>query len=201
VAAVQSVQRTLLLTYWQIGQTMVEFEQGGQVRADYGSQLLPRLSRDLSDQFGKGFSRSNLIYMRLLYLKYPDSTLLSDQLTWGHYSELLKIDHDLERSFYEKQAIAERWSIRELKRQKRSSLFLRLAASRDKEGIRQLAAQGQIIEKPTDILKDPYILEFLDLPEHHQYSEGEMETAIIDLSSAQTLNFNVYNPPVLAQVS
>lgn len=185
VAAVQSVQRTLLLTYWQIGQTMVEFEQGGQVRADYGSQLLPRLSRDLSHQFGKGFNRSNLIYMRLLYIKYPESAVLSHQLTWAHYMELVKIDHDLERSFYEKQAIAERWTIRELKRQKRSSLFLRLAASRDKEGILELARRGHVVEKPVDVLRDPYVFEFLKLPEStdhrlHSVSEKDLEARLLD---------------------
>lgn len=97
--AVQSVQRTLLLTYWQIGQTIVEFEQGGQVRADYGSQVLPRLSRDLSHKFGKGFSRSGLNHMRLLYQRYPDSALLSHKLTWAHYVELAKIDYSLKLGF------------------------------------------------------------------------------------------------------
>ncbi|HAK80768.1 MAG TPA: hypothetical protein DCR35_06770 [Runella sp.] len=185
VAAVRSVQRTLLLTYWQIGQIMVEFEQGGQLRADYGTQLLPRLSRDLSHQLGKGFNRSNLIYMRLLYLKYPKSAILSHQLTWAHYMELVKIDHDLERSFYEKQAIVERWTVRELKRQKRSSLFLRLAASRDKEGILELARRGHVIEKPVDVLRDPYVFEFLKLPEStdqrlHSVSEKDLEARLLD---------------------
>ena len=183
--AVQSVQRTLLLTYWQIGHTIVEFEQGGQARADYGSQVLPRLSRDLSDQFGKGFSRSNLISMRLLYRRYVDRALLSDQLTWAHYVELVKIDHDLERSFYEKQAIAERWTIRELKRQKQSALFLRLAASRDKEGILELARRGQVVEKPADVLRDPYVFEFLKLPDRtdarpYHVSEKTLETRLLD---------------------
>ncbi|MBO0933630.1 DUF1016 N-terminal domain-containing protein [Fibrella aquatilis] len=93
--AMQSAQRTLLLTYWQIGQTIIEFEQGGQARADYGSQLITRLSRDLSHQFGKGFDRSNLIYMRLLYRKYANMAVLSHQLTWAHYVELVKMRHDL----------------------------------------------------------------------------------------------------------
>lgn len=178
--AVQSVQRTLLLTYWQIGQTIMEFEQGGQTRADYGSQVLPRLSRDLSDQFGKGFSRSNLISMRLLYRRYNEKALLSDQLTWAHYVELVKIDHDLERSFYERQAIAERWTIRELKRQKQSSLFLRLAASRDKDGILALARRGHVVEKPADVLRDPYVFEFLKIAESYHVSEKTLETRLLD---------------------
>jgi predicted nuclease of restriction endonuclease-like (RecB) superfamily len=101
-------------------------------------------------------------------------------LSWSHYFELLKIDDDLERSFYEKQAIAERWSVPELKRQKASSLFLRLAASKDKAGILQLAAQGQIVQQPTDLLREPYVFEFLKIPEPHQASEGDLETALCD---------------------
>lgn len=178
--AVRSVQQTLLRTYWQIGQTITEFEQGGQTRADYGSQVLPRLSRDLSDQFGKGFSRSNLVSMRLLFKRYPQEGLLSDQLTWAHYVELVKIDHDLERSFYEKQAIAERWTIRELRRQKQSALFLRLAASRDKDGILELARRGHVVEKPIDVLRDSYVFEFLKIPEPYHIAEKTLETRLLD---------------------
>ena len=129
---------------------------------------------------GKGFSRSNLIYMRLLYLKYPISEKPSHLLSWSHYVELLKIDNDLERSFYEKQTILENWSIPELKRQKKSSLFLRLASTKDKEGILKLAQNGQIIEQPSDILRDPYVLEFLKIPEPYYLSESELETRIIE---------------------
>lgn len=111
-------------------------------KAVYGSKLLERLSKDLSHQLGRGFDRSNLIYMRLCFLQYPDASILSHQLTWSHYVELLKIDHDLERSFYEKQAILEKWTVRELKRQKSAALFLRLAASQDKAGVLQLAEKG-----------------------------------------------------------
>ena len=105
VSAVKAVRRQLVLTYWQIGKYIVEFEQKGAQKAIYGSETIRRLSKDLSDQLGKGFSRTNLIYMRLCYLKYADVQLLSDQLTWGHFVELIVIDHDLERQFYEKQAI------------------------------------------------------------------------------------------------
>jgi len=149
---VKAGRRQLVLTYWSIGQHIVEFEQKGQKKSIYGSKLLNRLSKDLSHQLGGGFNRSNLIYMRLCYLRYPDIELLSHQLTWGHYIELLKIDHDLERSFYEQQAIKEKWNIRELKRQKSSALFLRLAASKDKQEVIDLAKKGQSIEKPEDII-------------------------------------------------
>ena len=178
--AVQSVQRTLLLTYWQIGQTIVEFEQGGQARAEYGNKLLVRLSDDLSHKFGKGFNRSNLNYMRLVYQRYPDSGSLSHKLTWAHYVELVKLEHDLERNFYEKQAIIERWTIRELKRQKQSSLFLRLVASRDKDGILELAKHGHRVEKPTDVLRDPYVFEFLKVPEPYHIAEKTLETRLLD---------------------
>ncbi|MEN9867443.1 MAG: hypothetical protein RL748_3033 [Pseudomonadota bacterium] len=176
--AMQAVNRELLETYWQIGQHIVEFEQSGQVRADYGKALITQLARDLGLRHGKGFSRSNIVYMRLLYLRYPISQKPSDLLSWSHFVELLKIEDPLERGFYEKQAITERWSVPELKRQKASSLFLRLAASRDKEGILQLATQGQVITKPADLLREPYIFEFLKLPEPAHISESDLESAL-----------------------
>ncbi|MEI6407807.1 MAG: PDDEXK nuclease domain-containing protein [Bacteroidota bacterium] len=179
-SAVKAVRRQLVLTYWAIGSHIVQYEQGGSEKSEYGSKVLNRLSRDLSDQLGKGFSRTNLIYMRLVYLKYPDPTNLSDQLTWGHLVELLGIEHDLERSFYEKQTILEKWTVRELKRQKDSALFLRLAASQDKEGILQLAEKGKIIEQPEDLLRDPYVFEFLKIPEPYHVSEKELETRLLD---------------------
>lgn len=148
VRAVQAVNAQLIETYWQVGRHIVEYEQGGNLRAEYGKTLLNNLAVDLGLRHGKGFSRSNLVYMRLLYQRYPTSQKPSHQLSWSHYVELLKLDDELERGFYEKQAIAERWSVPELKRQKASSLFLRLAASKDKAGILQLAAQGQLVEQP-----------------------------------------------------
>lgn len=177
---VKAVNNTMLNTYWQIGQYIVEFEQGGKAKAKYGNGLLERISKDLFLLHGKGFSVSNLVYMRLLYVKYPIIEKASQQLSWSHYVELLKISDDLERSFYEQQSIIENWSIPELKRQKKSSLFLRLAASKDKEGILALAEKGQIIEKATDILREPYILEFLKIPEPYHFSEKQLEQKIID---------------------
>ena len=129
IRAVQAVNAQLIETYWRVGQHIVEFEQGGKARAEYGTALIAELAKDLNLRHGKGFSRSNLVYMRLLYQRYPISQKPSHQLSWSHYVELLKLDDELERGFYEKQSIAERWSVPELKRQKASSLFLRLAAS------------------------------------------------------------------------
>jgi predicted nuclease of restriction endonuclease-like (RecB) superfamily len=176
--ALQAANSQLLETYWQIGHDIVEFEQGGKVRADYGTALLHTLSRDLTRRHGKGFSRSNLIYMRLLYLEYPISQKPSDLLSWSHYVELLRIDDRLERGFYEQQTIKERWSVPELQRQKKSSLFLRLAAGKDKSQILQLASQGQAVEKPSDLLRDPYVFEFLKIPEPHTLDETDLETQL-----------------------
>ena len=172
------VNRELLATYWQIGQHIVEFEQAGQQRADYGKDLINQLARDLSLRHGKGFSRSNLIRIRQFYLCYPKGATLSHFLSWSHVVELLKIDDPLERSFYEQQSAREAWSVRELIRQKSASLFLRLAASRDKEGVLQLAAQGQIIASAQDLLREPYVFEFLKIPEPAHISETELETAL-----------------------
>lgn len=176
----QAVNSVLTETYWQIGHDIVEFEQGGKIRAKYGKALLNHLSRDLTLRHGKGFSRSNLIYMRLLYLRYPISQTPSDLLSWSHYVELLRIDDPLERSFYEQQAIREKWSVAELQRQKKAALFLRLAAGKDKEAVLQLARQGQVINQPTDILRDPYVFEFLKIPEPHVISESDLETRLCD---------------------
>jgi predicted nuclease of restriction endonuclease-like (RecB) superfamily len=178
VRAVRAVNVQLLETYWQIGQYIVEFEQGGAARAEYGKGLLNKLSKDLVLLHGKGFSRSNLTYMRLFYIRYPICETASHILSWSHYVEFLKVDNELERSFYEQQTIRERWSVAELKRQKSAALFLRLAAGKDKAEIIKLSQQGQEISKPTDILRDPYVFEFLKIPEPYLPSELELETLL-----------------------
>ena len=127
--AARSVNTFMVNAYWEIGRYIVEFEQGGSIKAGYGKTLLENISFDLALLHGKGFSRSNLNRMRLFYLRYPICAKVSHKLSWSHYVELLKIDNDLERSFYEQQAIQENWSIPELQRQKKASLFLRLAIS------------------------------------------------------------------------
>lgn len=177
--AAQSVNTILVQTYWFIGQHIVEFEQKGNEKAEYGSQLFERLSKDLTLAYGKGFGRSNLLYMRKLYLSFPISGTLSHLLTWSHYYEILKADSDLEISFYSKQCQHERWSVRELKRQMRSSLFERLALSKDKEGVLKLAKEGHLVENPEDLIKDPFVLDFLNIPEQYQYLENELEEKII----------------------
>ena len=174
-----AVNTHLVQTYWSIGQYIVEFEQDGKATAVYGKQLISQLSEDLSLKLGKGFSRSNLQRMRQFYLSYPKSAELPHNLSWTHFVELLKIDDPLERSFYEKQTLIEKWSTTELIRQKKSSLFLRLAASKDKAGILQLAKEGQSVSTPEDLIREPYVLEFLKIPEPYHLSESDLEERII----------------------
>ena len=176
----KAVNTILIKTYWEIGRQIVEYENKNKESAGYGSKLFEKLAKDLRQEYGRGFSRSNVIYMRLFYSKYQKSQTLSDQLSWSHYIELLGIEEDLERKFYEKQCISEGWSIRELKRQTNSALFHRIALSKDKKGVLELSKKGQIIQKEEDIIKDPYILEFLKLPENYKYTEKQLEQKIID---------------------
>lgn len=225
----RTVNSTMVYTYFEIGRIIVEEEQSGKDRAEYGKQILKGLSKQLINQFGKGFSVENLDRMRKFYRAYSISSSLMRilelansssvmtnsnildlnseienaiisksqsltgefksqkaqslisffKLTWTHYVFLMRIDDEKERRFYEIESEKYNWSVRELKRQYDSALYTRLALSRDKEGVLKLSQQGQIIEKPKDIIKDPYILEFLGLPELHQYSETELEAEII----------------------
>jgi predicted nuclease of restriction endonuclease-like (RecB) superfamily len=176
--AVQAVNTKMTQTYWQVGRQIVEFEQGGKSKAEYGKALISNLASDLCLRHGRGFSRSNLIRFRQFYLAWPIGATLSHQLSWSIIVELLKINDPLERSFYEQQTLSERWSVRELIRQKESALFLRLAASKDTTEILRLAAQGQIIEQAADLLREPYVFEFLKIPEPYQVSETQLEAQL-----------------------
>lgn len=176
----QAANHHLTETYWQIGHDIVEYEQGGKVRAEYGAKLLDFLSRDLTLRLGKGFSRSTVIRIRQFYLGYPKGATASHFLSWSHIVELLKIDDPLERGFYEQQTIREKWNVRELRRQKKSSLFLRLAAGKDKSEILALASEGQIVSQPTDLFREPYVFEFLTIPETSSVTETELETLLCD---------------------
>ncbi len=214
---VREINKAQVLAYWEIGREVVEFEQKGKIRAEYGEELLKRLSADLTDKFGKGFSAENLRLMRKFYITYQKSKTvswksairqtLSDEsleeqksetlsrkspipqklsakfepmLSWSHYCELLKVEEPLARSFYEQEAIQNHWSVRELKRQINSMLFERLALSKDTKAVMKMAKNGQVIEKPEDAIKDPYILEFLNLKEETTYTETQLEQALID---------------------
>ena len=176
--AALAVNTALLDSSWQTGRYIVEFEQDGNTKARYGEQLITNLSKDLTRMRGRGFSRSNLIYMRKLYLRFPKSETLSHQLTWSHYFELLKCDDPLEMQFYMKECINEGWKVRELKRQISSSLFQRLALSTDKEGVLALANKGHQVQKAVDIIRDPFVLEFTGLPRQKRYKEKDLEDAL-----------------------
>ncbi len=178
--AYQKVNTILVKTYWHIGQYIVEYEQQGDEKAEYGSQLLKRLSKDLTQRYGKGFSKSNLYLIRQFYLKFPIFQSVSGKLSWTHYAELLSISDEMAFSFYLKQTEKENWSVRELKRQINSALFERLALSTDKDGVLELAQQGQQIIQAPDIVKDPYVFEFLKLEQKEQWLEKDLENALID---------------------
>ncbi len=158
---------------------IVDFEQKGNIKAEYGKQLILNLSKDLSGSYGRGFSRSNIQYMRLLYKYYPKSQTLSGELSWSHYIELISIDDKLVRDFYENQAILERWSIRELKRQKKTGLFHRLAIGKNKKEVLELSRKGQIVRTENDFVKNPHIFEFMNFPEDYRYTESDIEKAIL----------------------
>lgn len=218
-AVVHSVDLIQVLTNFEIGRRIIEHEQGGEERAEYGKALLRKLSAALTAEFGRGFSEDNLSLMRRFYLAYKDNPKISETasgkflpeskgqtssdlvdksetlsrksllagqsplpftLSWSHYVFLIGIKDVGERSFYEIEATGQGWSLRELKRQFNSGLFERLALSRDKEGVKTLAAEGQLIVRPEDLLKEPYVLEFLGLDEKVKYSESDLESAIIN---------------------
>ena len=174
------INQIMVRTYWEVGRHIVEYEQKGEDRAIYGDRLLERLSKDLSLEFGKGFSRSNLFQIRAFYLKFQKIQTLSGQLSWSHYLELSKADSELEISFYSRQSEKENWSVRELKRQMKSMLFHRLALSKDKNSILDLAERGAEIQSAKDLLRDPYVFEFLGIPSDKHYTEGELEQSLIE---------------------
>ena len=177
-----TINSTMAKTYFLIGKRIVEEEQKGEKRAEYGEELIKNLSLRLTEEFGKGFSETNLKQMKSFYLIYGKGQTLSDQfkLSWSHYLILMRMENLDERNFYEIEASENNWSLRELRRQIDSALYERLILSRDKEKVKELAFKGQVIEKPEDVVKDPYILEFLGLEEQSNYSENRLETEIID---------------------
>lgn len=203
-SAATTVNTLQVLTNFEIGRRIVEHEQQGAKRAGYGQELLKTLSQRLTEEFGRGFSPVNLSHMRRFFQAWKDrvlsvarsegqifqlpteksgqggaSPILAFTLSWTHYVELLSIKNPSERSFYEIEAANEGWSVAELKRQKASCLYERLALSRDKKGVRQLAEKGQLLARPEDILKEPLVLEFLGLEEKAGYSESDLESALI----------------------
>ncbi|MBU0599756.1 MAG: PDDEXK nuclease domain-containing protein [bacterium] len=210
--ASRNINTIQVITNFRIGLLIVEHEQKGKERADYGKKVLSELSKRLTVEFGRGFSQSNLEYMRKFYLMYREEknrisqtvfgkslmkteSSVADQskiqlslpemdniftLSWSHYLFLMNIKDTKERSFYEIEATQNNWSLSELKRQFDTSLYERLALSRKKGSVKLLSEKGQVIEKPQDILKSPYVLEFLGIDEKAVYSETDLENAIIN---------------------
>ena len=178
--ALKAINTELVKANWEIGRHIVEFEQQGQQRAEYGSDLLARLSKDLKLRYGKGFGRRNILDMRRFYLAYQKWQTVSAKLSWSHYISLISITDDMSRKFYEKQAINDNLSVRELNRQINSSLFERLALSKDKKGVLELSEKGNIISHPGEAIKDPYVLDFLKIPQVHRMTEKVLEQKLID---------------------
>ena len=179
----QTVNNELIAAYWNIGRIIVEHEQENNERAAYGKQTLKELSKALTKDLGKGFSVSNIYNMRLFYLTYQKFQTVSGKLSWSHYCELLLISEDDKRSFYEKECVNAGWSVRELKRQIETSLYERLLLSsgtENKERVLELALNGNEISKPGDIIKDPYVFEFLGIPEDRPVLESDLEKALVE---------------------
>jgi len=199
---VRAVNHTMVYTYFEIGRMIVEEEQKGKKRAEYGKQVIKELSKVLTKEFGKGFSERNIEQMRQFFLSYSIPQTMSAQLnavtqtqksdaikpqtlsavfgqSWSHYLILMRISNNDERKFYEIECSKNNWSVRELQRQLDSELYTRLTLSRDKNKVRELSEKGLIVEQPKDVIKDPYVLEFLGLPELSSFSEAELEEQII----------------------
>lgn len=178
----REVNNELIITYWKIGEIIVRYEQNDSIRAVYGEQTIKQLSKELTSEFGKGFSRSNLQNMRLFYLSYENCQSVTGKLSWTHYCELLIITDRDKRSFYEREAINSKWSVREMKRQIETSLYERLLLSKgevNKAEVLNLATKGIELAKPSDMIKDPYVFEFLGLPENKPVMESDLEEALV----------------------
>ncbi len=177
----RSVNTIMVQTYFELGKRIVVQEQSGEEQSNYGDYLLETLSKNLTKEFGRGYSKRNLELIRKFYLIYKIAkSPISQSISWTHYLHLMRIAKEEERRFYEIETESNNWSVRELERQINSSLYERLSLSKVKNEVLRLADKGQIVETPRDLIKDPYVLEFLNLKEHHSYSETDLEQALID---------------------
>lgn len=178
--AYRAVNFAMVTAYWHIGKIIVEEEQNGKKRAEYGGHLIKELSIRLTKEYGAGFTQTNLKYIRQFYLKFPIRHSLRDELTWTHYRLLLQVEKEQNRQFYLNESINNNWSTRELERQLSSLLYERIALSKNKKKVKELSKKGQIIRKPEDLIKDQYVLEFLNLKENKDFFEKDIEKALID---------------------
>ncbi|MCO5382311.1 MAG: PDDEXK nuclease domain-containing protein [Methanosarcina barkeri] len=175
----RNINFNMVLAYWNIGKIIVEEEQKGSNRAEYGTYLLKLLAERLTDEFGRGFTLTNLRYMRQFYFAFPIHHALRDELSWTHYRLLLKVGKEDARSFYLVETAKNKWSTRELERQIDSLLYERLALSKDPEEVKKLSTQGQLIKTSKDLIKDPYILEFLGIKQQQNFLEKDLEDLLI----------------------
>ena len=176
------VNNTMLYAYWNVGRIIVENEQNGNIKAEYGKQIMKELSKELRKSLGSGFSVSNLFNMRKLYITYPKFQTVSGKLSWSHYCELLSIENADDRNFYEKECLNSNWSVRELKRQLETSLFERLLLSEgknNKKKVYELSKVGQTLNAPEDVLKEPYVFEFLGVKENKPILEKDLEQKLV----------------------
>lgn len=178
--AYRAINFAMVQAYWQIGEAIVKHELEGKERADYGEKTIDELARKLTAHFGKGFTATNLRYMKLFFSQFPIRHALRDELSWTHYRLLLKVKDEQARQFYEVESINSRWSSRELERQIDSLLYERLKLSKNKEEVLHLASKGQVVEEAKDLIKNPYIFEFLDIADRNSYLEKDLEQSLID---------------------
>lgn len=174
-----AVNTEMLNLYWNIGKIIMEIQEGKE-KASYGEAVLEKLSQKLTAEFGKGFSKRNLERMRKFYIYFPIATTVSTQLSWSHYLEILKIEEEAKRNFYIRETINSKWSVRELERQKNSLLYERLTLSANKEKILELSEKGQVLTESKDLVKDPFVLEFLGIKENTDYLESDLEKKILE---------------------
>lgn len=175
----QTVNTEMINLYWNIGKMIVE-KQKGEKRAKYGDLLIIAISRKLTEYFDKGFSIQNLRRMRQFYQCFPIRSSLMSELSWTHYLELIKIKEEDKRNFYMHECINSNWSVRELQRQRTTLLYERLANSMDKDKLYELSTKGHSIQESKDIIKDPFVLEFLDIKENTEYLESDLEKNILE---------------------
>ena len=178
--AYSAVNFAMVQAYWQIGRIIVEYEQNGNARADYGKSVLQELSSRLTKDFGKGFSVRTLQQMKKFYVMFPNTNALRSQLTWTHYRLLLSVENEQARKWYMDEAIASAWSSRQLERQISTLYYERLLASRDQVPVRAEAAELTAPLSAENFIKDPYVLEFLDLKDYPALRESDLEQALID---------------------
>ncbi len=178
---VREVNSQIVYAYWQIGKYIVEYEQGGAQRAEYDKGLIKYLSVRLTNEFGAGFTESNLRYMRLFYREFPIRHALSDKLTWTHYRSVLKVQDERARNFYIDECISEQWSVRQLERQINTMYYERLLSSKDKDAVQsEIQHSAPKTLEPREIIRDPYVLEFLGISQGEHFLESDLEQALIN---------------------